>query len=71
LQAFLAAFPNGVKANDARLYLALSKRIDEIRSKREKSALVIPFGVIDGMGLVHLRGKGKVIMPDGKGIELE
>jgi hypothetical protein len=155
LQAFLAAFPAGVEASDAKLYLALDRRIDEIRAKREKPSLVIPFeklgerwqewkkrqpdrggvgyyltqasmgiftlpgcqmismdaygmpvtptgdgsiaafrteglkfeylnsiviqsaegdimhfGVIDGMGLVHLRGKGRVIMPDGEEIEL-
>ena len=156
LQAFLTAFPDGVKAGDAKLYLALNTRIDEIRAKRETSSLVIPFeklgdrwqewkkrlpdkggvgyfrtqssmgifslpgcqsismdaygmpitptgdgsiagfeteglkfeylnsiviqsaegdtlhfGVIDGMGLVHLRGQGKVTMPDGTEIDLQ
>lgn len=156
LQAFLAAFPDGVKASDAELYLALYKRIDEIREKREKPSLVIPFeelgerwqdwkkrlpdrggvgyfrnqasmgifslpgcqmismdsygmpitstgdgsiaafrteglkleylnsifiqsaegdiihfGVIDEIGLVHLRGKGSVTMPDGEEIVLQ
>jgi len=30
----------------------------------------IYFGVIEGIGLVHLRGRGKVITPDGKEVEL-
>jgi hypothetical protein len=43
LQTFLAAFPAGAEAGDANLYLALNRRMDEIRTKREKPALIIPF----------------------------
>ncbi len=156
LQVFLTAFPDGAKAGDAKLYLALVARLAEIKANRAKSSLVIPFdalgdrwqewkkrlperggvgyfatassagifmlpgchgismdargmpitptgdgsiaafrtegqklqylnsismqsaagdilhfGVIDGVGLVHLRGKGNVTMPDGKEVELQ
>jgi len=32
---------------------------------------VLYFGVVHGVGLVHLHGKGKVIMPDGKEYQLQ
>lgn len=31
---------------------------------------ILYFGVVHGVGLVHLHGKGKVIMPDGKEFQL-
>ena len=43
LEKFLADYPNGKNAKDAKFDLALHKKIENIRSGKEKSLLVIPF----------------------------
>ncbi len=46
LQSFLAAFPNGNYANEAKFYLSLHQKVAAIRSRKEKPVFVIPFALL-------------------------
>lgn len=43
LQDYLVSYPNSTNSQDIELYLALYKRIDEIKNGQFESALIIPF----------------------------